>query len=75
MTWEQENRIVFALVASVLGGAALLLALCLVVAVASMRNEKHCLEAGYPRTSTTWDLQGYCMNLEGSVTVTVDKLP
>ena len=70
-----SDKFLYAVMASLLGFSAVATALGLVVAVASLRNEKACLEAGYPRTSTTWDLQGYCMNLEGSVTVTVDKLP
>lgn len=38
-------------------------------------NEKKCLERGYPVTSTTWDGAGYCMTLDGTITVPVIKLP
>lgn len=32
-----------------------------------------CLEQGYPRASITWNLQRYCINLDGVITVKVDK--
>lgn len=34
-----------------------------------------CLERGYPKSSVTWNFKRYCMNLEGTVTVTVDSIP
>lgn len=37
-------------------------------------TESKCLEAGYPRASVTVDLDRYCMNLEGAVTVEVKEL-
>ena len=37
-------------------------------------DESQCLKAGYPKTSTSVFLDGYCMNLEGSVTVQVKSL-
>jgi len=35
--------------------------------------KKQCLEAGYPKSAITWDFDGYCMNLEGTVVVRIDK--
>jgi hypothetical protein len=52
----------------------ILLSYTTAVSVASEINKKACLEAGYPKQSTTWDFEGYCMNLEGTVTVGVEKL-
>ncbi len=37
-------------------------------------NEIDCLEAGYPKAYTTINLQGYCLNLDGSITGIVHKL-
>lgn len=42
--------------------------------VADAKNEKACLEQGYPLATTTWDFEGYCMNLDGVVTGKVEKL-
>lgn len=39
----------------------------------SLVAEKTCLEAGYPKASVTYDLSVYCSNLDGNVTVKVDK--
>lgn len=36
--------------------------------------EKRCLQAGYPETRITYDFERFCMNLEGTVTIRVDKL-
>ena len=36
--------------------------------------EQKCLSSGYPKSTVTWNLEGYCLNLEGTVTVKVDKL-
>lgn len=35
--------------------------------------EKTCLEAGYPKASVTYDYSVYCSNLDGNITVKVDK--
>lgn len=37
-------------------------------------NEDECLSKGYPETSTSIKLTGYCKNIEGVVTGVVDKL-
>jgi len=39
----------------------------------SILTEKRCLERGYPEYKVAYDLSGYCMNLDGSVTVKVEK--
>jgi hypothetical protein len=40
----------------------------------SLYVDSECLERGYPRSSVDWKLRGYCMNLQGSVTVAVDRV-
>lgn len=40
----------------------------------SMNAEAKCLAKGYPKTSVDWKGNGYCMNLEGTVTVKLEKL-
>lgn len=40
----------------------------------SMVNESKCLAKGYPKTMTDWKGNGYCMNLEGTITVFVEAL-
>jgi hypothetical protein len=37
----------------------------------SLSAQASCLEAGYPRAYVTWNLNRYCANLEGNVTVSV----
>jgi hypothetical protein len=36
--------------------------------------EEKCLADGYPKAHVTWNLKRYCSNLDGSVTVKVEKL-
>jgi len=36
-------------------------------------NEAECLRKGYPEHRTSIGLERYCMNLDGSITVNVDK--
>lgn len=36
-------------------------------------TQAECLEKGYPEVKVTVGLSRYCMNLDGSVTVRVDK--
>ena len=36
--------------------------------------ESKCLESGYPKAAVDWKLRGYCMNLEGTVTVSVQRV-
>jgi hypothetical protein len=40
----------------------------------SLVTESRCLAKGYPKAHVTVFLETYCSNLEGSVTVRVDKL-
>lgn len=44
-----------------------------VLPVSVVATEK-CLEAGYPKSAVTWNFKRYCMNLDGTVTVKVEKL-
>lgn len=46
----------------------------LVWAPVYLYSEAKCLEKGYPKTKVSVGLSRYCMNLDGSVTVKVDKL-
>jgi hypothetical protein len=41
----------------------------------SLWAEAKCLSRGYPKTNVTIGLQVYCLNLDGTVTVRVEKLP
>ena len=34
---------------------------------ASLSADAECLEAGYPRSTVTWNLKKYCMNHAGTV--------
>jgi len=36
--------------------------------------ERQCLQAGYPKSTIDYTLTGYCMNLEGTVTVKVQEI-
>jgi hypothetical protein len=61
-------------------GAVALLALCgltisIVMAVAGAKAEKRCIEAGYPAYRVTWNLDVYCMTLDGAVQARVERLP
>ena len=40
----------------------------------SVYTEGQCLEAGYPKSAVAWNLKRYCMNLEGTLTVRVEKM-
>ena len=39
-----------------------------------MYTEAECLRNGYPKYSVSVGLERYCMNLDGTVTVKVDKV-
>ena len=49
--------------------------LFLVLLPVSMWAENKCLAKGYPKTNVTITLDVYCMNMDGAVTVRVEKLP
>lgn len=64
-------------------GISVLVAAAVTIAVAYMViiwapvaafAEAKCLAAGYPEVRVTWHLKKYCMNLDGTVTITVDEL-
>jgi hypothetical protein len=57
------------------GLVALFLVFVLLVVVPIKEYTKaECLEAGYPRSYVTYNFKRYCANLQGSVTVKVEKL-
>lgn len=39
----------------------------------NIRAEAKCLERGYPEHRVTWNLDTYCLNLDGTITVKVEK--
>lgn len=45
-----------------------------VVMPVALYTHAECLRNGYPKHAVSVDLQRYCMNLDGTVTVKVDKL-
>lgn len=44
-----------------------------IVLPVALHAEAKCLAAGYPRAAVTYKLDVYCLNLDGSVRVRVDK--
>lgn len=52
---------------------AVLLVLVLVVVPVTLYTEAQCLERGFPEARVTWKFDRYCMNLDGTVTVRVEK--
>lgn len=52
-----------------------ILALLFVMLPATLSAEAACFEKGYPKAEVTWNLKRYCINLQGTVTVDVAKLP
>ena len=60
--------------ASIVTAFTILLVYSIIFGVKAVIVEKDCLEAGYPKYAVSYDLEGYCMNLDGNVTVKVNKL-
>jgi len=52
---------------------ALLVGWMFIMFPVTLHADRKCLEAGYPKSSVTYNFDIYCMNLDGSVTVRVDK--
>lgn len=52
----------------------LVLFVLFVVMPVRLYTDAECLRAGYPRSAVSVGLERYCLNLEGSVTVRVDKV-
>jgi hypothetical protein len=46
----------------------------IVYGLAQAINSKKCLELGYPESTTTWNFDGYCKNIEGAVSGITVKL-
>ena len=63
-----------ALVVLTVGGLVLFFLYTLFVYTpVSLWAQAKCLRNGYPKSSVSVGLESYCMNLDGSVTVRVDK--
>lgn len=62
----------------ILGILATTLTLALVVCIGYLGvtavGHKACLEAGYAQTEVTWDLDVYCLTLDGDVTVKIEEI-
>jgi hypothetical protein len=41
---------------------------------ASLYAEARCIEAGYPKGVITWNLNAYCISIDGSTRTEVNKL-
>ena len=54
--------------------ALLLVYLLFVIMPVAFYADAECLRNGYPESRVTIGLERYCMNLDGSVTVKVEKL-
>jgi hypothetical protein len=68
------EKIVFTILAAIMGPIALFLLYVLAAIIpVSMYTEAECLRNGYPKSAVTVGLERYCMNLDGSVTVKVEK--
>jgi hypothetical protein len=50
-----------------------MLVLLFVFVPVGLHAQRACLEAGFPKSDVTYNLDIYCMNLDGSVTVRVQK--
>jgi len=63
-------------VAMCFAGLAALFVLFVLLVVVPVRayTEAKCLEAGYPKAYVTYNFKRYCSNLQGSVTVKVERL-
>lgn len=69
-----SDRLLAWLMWSMAGFFALLTVLLLVVYVpASMYAERQCLRAGYPKASVTFDLETYCLTIDGQTRAVVIK--
>lgn len=66
----------FAVLATIFAGWLILLVLYMlfVMLPVAFYADAKCKAAGYPRGEVTILLDSYCMNLDGSVTVKVEKL-
>lgn len=40
----------------------------------SMWAQSECAKQGFPKSMVTWNLDTYCMNLDGAVTTKMEKL-
>lgn len=63
----------------VMAGVFIVMGLCIgylmfVVVPVALYSDAKCLRMGYPKSHVTIGLETYCSNLQGTVTVKVDKL-
>lgn len=68
-----ENKIMIAIGIILVPLFVFLLYTLFILMPVSMWAEAKCLRNGYPKTAVTINLEAYCMNLNGSVTVRVEK--
>lgn len=59
--------------AAILSFTGLLLLFTVVMVIASAIADRTCLEKGFPKYIVTYNLDTYCLNLDGSVTVKVER--
>lgn len=68
-------KTVIVIISSILGLFGLFVLYAVIVYTpVSILAEDACLSKGYPKSYVTYDLDRYCMNLEGTVTVKVKEL-
>ena len=58
----------------VIGTIAFVLYIILVGGPTYLYTEAECLRKGYPKSAISIGMERYCMNLDGSITVKVEKL-
>ena len=71
MDWDEMMMGVFA-VFGVFVIILFILGVCIYLPV-QLYTDAECLREGYPESRITVGMERYCMNLDGSVTVRVDK--
>jgi hypothetical protein len=76
---EVNKDIGIRLLGGLLGLLAILMCVIFVVLLVmlptTLKAQAECLKAGYPKASVTWNLDAYCMNLDGAVTTKVVRQP
>jgi len=71
MKYEWYDYVAFIVIGSLI---LFLILLLFVILPRTLVVERQCLQAGYPKSTIDYTLTGYCMNLEGTVTVKVQEI-
>jgi hypothetical protein len=71
--WDLDNWITGGLIAITGICGLFLVYVMFVITPVSMVAEATCLKKGYPKANVTWNLDVYCLNLDGAVTTKVEK--